>query len=189
MRAMETTDAELLAEESSAAFRTLYDRHAAAIVGFLAGRTGSRDVAHDLAAEVFAQAWLGRRTFRDLAGGSARPWLLGIARNVVAASVRRRRLEDEACARLGVFERVDRLAEGIAPEDTWIEGLDAALEGALATLPADQRRAVELRVLDDLPYEAVADRLGTTPVAARVRVHRALAALRTSVERSGRSDS
>lgn len=187
MRRMETTDAKLLAEESSAAFRTLYDRHADVVAGFLARRTGSRDVAHDLAAEVFAQAWLSRRAFRDLAGGSARPWLLGIARNVLAASVRRRRLEDEACARLGVFDRVDRHAEGVSPEEAWLEGLDTALEEALAGLPADQRRAVELRVLDDLPYEAVSDRLGTTPAAARVRVHRALAALRVSVARSGRS--
>lgn len=187
MRGMETTDAELLAEESSTAFRALYDRHAHAVTRFLARRTGSRDVAYDLAAEVFAQAWLSRRSFRDLAGGSARPWLLGIARNVLAASVRRRRLEDEACARLGIFDRVDRLAEGVAPEESWLDGLDGDLEQALAGLPADQRRAVELRVLDDLPYEAVADHLGTTPAAARVRVHRALVALRVSLARSGRS--
>jgi RNA polymerase sigma-70 factor (ECF subfamily) len=38
---------------------------------------------------------------------------------------------------------------------------------------------VRLRVIDDLDYDHVADALGTTPTAARVRVHRGLAALRT----------
>ena len=60
------------------------------------------------------------------------------------------------------------------PERTWADGADELLE----TLPAHQREAVRLRVLEDMEYLDVARALGTTPAAARVRVHRGLKALK-----------
>ena len=59
-------------------------------------------------------------------------------------------------------------------EATWAEGADELLD----TLPAHEREAVRLRVLEDLDYSDVALALGTTPAAARVRVHRGLKALK-----------
>jgi RNA polymerase sigma-70 factor (ECF subfamily) len=50
----------------------------------------------------------------------------------------------------------------------------AALARGLETLPQHEREALELRVVDELPYEQVADRLGVRPAAARLRVSRAL---------------
>jgi len=44
-------------------------------------------------------------------------------------------------------------------------------------LPAEQREALQLRVVDELDYPTVADRLGVSEVAARARVSRALRAL------------
>jgi len=67
----------------------------------------------------------------------------------------------------------------IEPDDTWLEGLDEALD----ELPDSQRRAIELRVLEDKAYEDVAAALGTSPAAARVRVHRGLSALRARLGR------
>jgi len=58
---------------------------------------------------------------------------------------------------------------------TWLEALDEALD----ELPEGQRAALELRIVDDLSYEAVGDALGTSPRAARVRVHRGLRTLRS----------
>lgn len=55
----------------------------------------------------------------------------------------------------------------------------AGIDGALERLPAAQRRAVELRVLDELAYEEIGERLACSPLAARIRVSRGLAALRT----------
>jgi RNA polymerase sigma-70 factor (ECF subfamily) len=49
-----------------------------------------------------------------------------------------------------------------------------ALTDALETLPDRERAALELRVLDELPYADVAARLGVRPAAARLRVSRAL---------------
>jgi RNA polymerase sigma-70 factor (ECF subfamily) len=172
------TDAELIRRSgrSAAAFRTVYDRHAATIHAFLQRRTGEAGAALELTAETFAEAWRCRGRFVDRAGGSALPWLFGIARNVLAESVRRRSIERRACERLGIELGVSRASA--TPADAWLDGLDDDLDRALASLDDAERRAVELRVLDDLAYDDVARELGISPGAARVRVSRGLARLR-----------
>src|SRR5689334_5020257 len=170
------TDAELLAAARSdaSAFRALYERYAGRVYGYHLRRTNEPEAAHDLTAETFAQAWLGRRRFRDRAGGSAGPWLFGIARNVLAQSVRRRRNALKACERIGMPERLGEPRATVEPDDVWLEGLDEAM----AELPPSERGAVELRVIDGLPYDAVAAGLATSEGAARVRVARGLGRLR-----------
>jgi RNA polymerase sigma-70 factor (ECF subfamily) len=166
------TDAELIrtAESDAGAFGELYRRHASTVHGWFRRRL--EWAASDLTAEAFAQAWLSRRSFRDEADGSALPWLLGIARNVARESARRNEVETRARRRLG-------LPTDLASED----GYDAvdnrlsprmALTDALETLSDHEREALELRVVDELPYADVAAKLGVRPAAARLRVSRAL---------------
>jgi RNA polymerase sigma-70 factor (ECF subfamily) len=166
------SDAELLRSEDAGAFRELYDRHSERIYQFQLGRTRDRDAALELTAETFAQAWLSKSRFQDLAGGSAAPWLYGITRHVLVASVRRRRFERRALERLGALH--DREDHEVVPSELWLEGLD----DAISELPADVRRALELRILDELPYDAVGRAMQTSAGTARVRVHRGLRALR-----------
>src|SRR5437762_11668544 len=137
--AAEPTDARLLADarRSPDAFRTLYDRYARRIHLFFERRTRDREVSLDLTAETFARAWLARHTFRDLAGGSAGPWLFTIARRTLLATVEKRRLEHDARVRLGLMSEREA-AEEEAP--AWL----AAVADALAALPPAQRQAVEL---------------------------------------------
>jgi RNA polymerase sigma factor (sigma-70 family) len=167
------SDAQLLGSADAGAFRELYDRYSVRIYRFQLGRTRNADAALELTAETFAQAWLSRTRFRDLAGGSAGPWLYGIARHVLVASVRKRRLERGAVERLGAL--LDRDDHEVVPSPVWLEGLDEAI----AELPPDVRQALELRVVDELPYEDVARQMQTTAGTARVRVHRGLRALRS----------
>jgi RNA polymerase sigma factor (sigma-70 family) len=173
-----TTDAALLAAARAdpEAFRELYGRYADRIHRYFLRRTREAESAYDLTAETFAQAWLVRARFVDLADGSAAPWLYGIARNVLLMSVRRGELERGAAQRLGVLERLGRddIASAAPPGEAWADGADELLD----TLPPSQREAVRLRVLEDLEYAEVAAQLGTSPSAARVRVHRGLSALR-----------
>jgi RNA polymerase sigma-70 factor (ECF subfamily) len=170
------TDAELIraARTDAGAFRELYDRYADRVHGYLVRRTRDPHAARDLTAETFAQAWLARKRFRDRAGGSAGPWLFGIARNLLAQSVRRRRIELKACERIGLLERLDEPRAAIEPDEVWLDGLDEAM----AELPQGERDAVELRVIDGLPYDAIAAGLATSEGAARVRVARGLGRLR-----------
>jgi len=170
------TDAELIraARTDAGAFRELYDRYAGKVHRYHLRRTRDSHAAHDLTAETFAQAWLARRRFRDRAGGSAGPWLFGIARNLLAQSVRRRRIELTACERIGLLERLDEPRATTEPDDVWLDGLDEAM----AELPPSERDAVELRVMEGLSYDAVAAGLSTSEGAARVRVARGLGRLR-----------
>jgi DNA-directed RNA polymerase specialized sigma24 family protein len=96
------TDAELLDESDrdAAAFAELYRRHALSIHAWCRRRL--EWAASDLTAETFAQAWLSRGRFHDARNGSALPWLLGIARNVLRESARQDRLETRARERLGL---------------------------------------------------------------------------------------
>lgn len=171
------SDADLVSRSrhDPTAFGELYRRHAAAIHRYHQRCTRDPEAAHDLTAETFAQAWLARTRFRDEAGGSAAPWLYGIARNVLLMSVRRRRIERTGLKRLGLLGdpgAVGNVAH--LPDESWL----AELEAALDELPEAQRQAVQLRFGDDLAYEQVAVVLDTSPQAARVRVHRALSTLR-----------
>lgn len=172
------TDAALLAAARTdpTAFTDLYERYVERVHGYFARRTADDHAAFDLTAETFAQAWLMRGRFRDQAGGSAAPWLFGIARNVLLMSLRRGRLEQRAVERLGIAERLDGAYEPatVVPDPRWADGSDELLDA----LPPAQREAVRLRVLQDLAYEQVAVALGTSAAAARVRVHRGLAVLR-----------
>jgi RNA polymerase sigma-70 factor (ECF subfamily) len=178
-----STDAHLLARsrDDASAFRELYDRYAGRVYGYHLRRSGDPNAAEDLTAETFAQAWFARTRFRDDADGSAGPWLFGIARNVLLASVRRRRLERGACERLGLLDRIDRPTLPAAPEESWLDGLDEAM----ADLPADQRDAIRMRIVEDLSYSAAAARLDATPQTVRARVSRGLRTLRTRLDATG----
>jgi RNA polymerase sigma factor (sigma-70 family) len=165
------TDAQLMRRASDpAAFAELYHRHSPAVYSWFRRRLDW--AAADLTAETFAQAWLSRRRFRDERDGSALPWLLGIARNVLRDTERQDRIETRARAKLGL--PLDLAAEdGYADVDDRLSPRKALAE-ALAKLPSHERQALELRIVDELPYGDVADQLAIRPAAARLRVSRAL---------------
>ena len=174
------SDAELLqaARQDPQAFREFYERYAVWMRSWFQRETGSEAAALDLTAETFAQAWHGVRRFRDLADGSGGPWLFGIARNLLRQYFKHHRIETAARARLGLpasmaesddFDRVDERMEAAR--------LRPALQLAVGSLPLEQRRALELRVVEQLSYDEVAGRLGCSQNAARLKVSRALKAL------------
>ena len=176
------TDAELLfaARTDPQAFREFYERYAVWMRSWFQRQTGSESASLDLTAETFAQAWRMLRRFKDLADGSGAPWLFGIARNLLRQYHKHNRIETAARARLGL--PVDW--EGTDEYDAVEERLSArrlrpALQDAVSSLPADQQAALELRVVQQLPYEEVAGRLGCSQNAARLRVSRAMRALTT----------
>jgi RNA polymerase sigma factor (sigma-70 family) len=177
------TDAELLraARLDPDAFRELYSRYSERLFRYFARRTGGEDTALELTAETFSRVWVMSERFEDQRDGSVAPWLFGIARNVLLMSVRRGEVERRTATRLGVLERLDiEAAPAVTPEPGWAERADELLD----TLPLSQSDALRLRIIDELDYDEVAEALGTTQSAARVRVHRGLAALRRRLSNS-----
>lgn len=178
------TDDELLAASVAepAAFAEFYDRHAHALVGYFMARTSNPEIAADLAAETFAAALAGRRRFKP-AKGPAAAWLYGIARRKLADALEHGRVEDRARRRLGMprieldDEALERIVAAAAASS---DGARAV--AALEDLPADQREAIQARVLEDEEYAEIAGRLRLSESVIRKRVSRGLAGLRTRIE-------
>jgi len=110
-------------------FAAAYLTHARSILIFLARRTYDPEVALDLTAETFAQAFEGRRRCRASTDEEVAAWLFGIARHVLSRSLRRGSAERRALTRLGVE------VPSLEPEDlvrvVELAGLDE-LRGAVA---------------------------------------------------------
>lgn len=159
------------------AFAAFYRRHERAMVALLLRRTGSAEVAADLASEVFAAALLGwRRGERPQLSEPA--WLYGIARHKLIDSYRRGRVEDEARRRLGMHPVV--LSDESVARVEALHGETPALD-LVQSLPADQREAVTARVIEEREYSAIAEELGLSEQVVRKRVSRALARLRATI--------
>ncbi|MGP4112068.1 RNA polymerase sigma factor [Streptomyces sp. 4N509B] len=162
-----------------AIFEEFYRRHVDAVTRFVARRVTDPHTVADLVADVFVAVIHSAHTYRPRRG-SERAWLYGVARNVVSAERRRSARE----ARLGSRIAGRRLLE--ADDISRLEDkLDAESPGrralaALARLPEGERAVVELVAVDELTVAEAAAALGIRPVTARVRLHRARKALRTS---------
>lgn len=166
------------ADETSAAFverlraldqqawAALYDRHHLRIYRYAYGRTGSPDVAEDVAAQTFTEALASIRHYQ-YRGRPMLAWLYRIARNVAAKQARTRRGR----------EIPDGYAEpsGGAPE----EGLDSiVLRDALRRLTAEQREVVALRFYAGYATREIALAMGKRETAVYSLEVRAIAALR-----------
>jgi RNA polymerase sigma-70 factor (ECF subfamily) len=164
-------------------FVAVYDDRAEMILVFFMRRTFDAEAALDLWAETFAQAYRGRRRFRGRTDEEIVSWLFGIAYRQLAMYARRGRAEQRALNRLGVrrpeaaddeLERLEELAG--------LSELRDVVASALQSLPAAQQEALQLRVVDELPYPEIATRLCITQPTARARVSRALCALSNAVD-------
>lgn len=155
-------------------------------------RAGLPESPDDLLNDVVVEALRHEGRFRP--DGQPRAWLLGIAANLIkrrgAERARRERREPllrdlyrGTEASLSDDELFDWLASltGEAQAD---DTLDA--DALLACVSDDDRRVLTLAILRGLDGEALARELGTTPGAARVRLHRALRRLRDAAVESNR---
>jgi RNA polymerase sigma-70 factor (ECF subfamily) len=140
------------------------------VFGYLLYLTKDRPLAEDLTGETFETAFRLWRRF-DPRRGTARAWLLAIARSTALdwfrSDARRRRRE----ARVGVAEL--RASE----EHELGEGFSPALEAALRELSAGEREVVALRVVLELDGDETARVLGISATAVSTRLHRALGKL------------
>jgi RNA polymerase sigma factor (sigma-70 family) len=162
-----------------AAFTEFYRAHLDEVTRFVTRRVADPQLAADLTADVFLAVIEAAADYRGSFGGP-RTWLFGIARNVIAAefrrSARQRRAEGLiAGRRLLDADDVDRL---VAKIDAFRHVRE--LHEELRALPDGERAVLELVAVDGLSVAETAAVLGIRPVAARVRLHRARRALRST---------
>ena len=165
-----------------------YDRYAEAIHGYFVRRGVDHFGALDLTAETFAASWLSRTRFHDPGDGNAGPWLFGIARNMLSHAARHRAVATAARERLGMLAEVRAVDPVAISALENVEQWSSEVDEAMATLNGSSRRAVELRVIHGSSYETISEELGCTPLAARIKVSRALAELRTEVPNRQRGE-
>jgi RNA polymerase sigma-70 factor (ECF subfamily) len=151
------------------AFAAIFDRHFVAVHRYLARRAGSHS-ADDLAAQTFTLAFALRGRYHDDLG-TARPWLLGIATNMLREQARRDRRHLETVARLHREQVSSPTTDG-----------DGRLGSALETLDPDQRDALLLHAVGELTYSEIAAALEIPIGTVRSRISRACAALRLELQ-------
>ncbi|MGH9069967.1 MAG: RNA polymerase sigma factor [Acidimicrobiales bacterium] len=162
-----------------AAFAELVWRHGAAVHAYLARRT-RRQEADDLLSEVWLKAFSGRAAY-DSSWPDARPWLYGIARNVLLNHLRRedRPLSLPAASSVDPWPEVD---SRIDASSQW-----SAMCSALRTLSEDDREVLLLVAWEGLTPAEVALALGVPQGTVRSRLHRARHALADRLEIDPRS--
>ena len=161
------------------AFVEVVQRHEVAVHGFLARRAG-RQAADDLLGEVWVRAFAARGGY-DPGYDDARPWLYGIARNVLRAHWRASKARRDADQQAAEAHQAAEAA--VDPWDDVVDRLDSAartqdLVSALRALPAAERDVLLLVAWEQLTPAEAAVVLGVPPGTARSRLHRARAALR-----------
>jgi RNA polymerase sigma factor (sigma-70 family) len=158
------------------AFREIFERHAAILLAYARRRLGPT-TGDEILAQTFLVAFEKRARF-DPTYVSARPWLFGIATNIIRHHLRDEREHLVALGKVGI----DMPAE--SAED--IARLDAArmrprLVAALLTLADDDRDTFLLVALGQLTYEETAAALGIPVGTVRSRMHRSRVRLREQV--------
>lgn len=147
-------------------FAVLFDRHFDSVHGYAQRRVGP-DLADEVAAETFTRAFDRRRRF-DRSREDARPWLLGIASNLLRRHWRTERRRLDAYARSAGLDAGGELAAPVA----------ADLAAALRALPKRDRECLLLLAWADLSYEEIAVALAVPIGTVRSRISRARTRLR-----------
>jgi RNA polymerase sigma-70 factor (ECF subfamily) len=149
------------------AFDALFLRHAARLHAYLRRMVGAA-TADDLTQTTFLSVVRSRDRFQR--GARFRPWLYAIASNAARDHVRRARFEQPT-------------DDGEPPEQA-VEAqfadpaLDKAVHAALAELPPQQREAILLHRFEGFSFSEIAETLGLTESAVKVRAHRGYVRLR-----------
>lgn len=159
----------------------LYDRYAGTAVATALRVVGGRDEAEDVVHDAFVAVWRKIDRF-DAQRGSLRAWLMTVVRNRAIDRVRARRTSID----LDAADERSLLRSG--PNPTWEAALRSAsggdLRAAMADLPPEQRRALELAYFEGYTYRQVAELTGVPPGTANGRLRLALGKLRDALATS-----
>jgi len=159
------------------AFGHLYDRFHPEILRYLIVRVRNRDVAEDLAQQVFLKAWQAIPRYEHR-GAPFRAWLYRMAHNQMVDHFRTSRPTSD-------LEGVD-IPEAPEAEERLLTGeTNEMLQAALERLSEDHREVIVLRFLMEKSAREVGDIMGRKEVTIRGLQMRALQALRREIEEMG----
>jgi RNA polymerase sigma-70 factor (ECF subfamily) len=167
---------QLVRQGDAAAFDVVYERHATAAFSLAYRMMGRRGAAEDVVQEAFLSLWRSGARY-DHTRGSVRTWVLGIVHHRAIDALRRgirhesRRASDEGIDER--FEADDRTDLQAARREE-----AAQVRTALASLPAEQSRAIELAYFGGFSHSEIADMLQTPVGTVKGRIRLGLEKLR-----------
>jgi RNA polymerase sigma-70 factor (ECF subfamily) len=167
---------QLVRQGDAAAFDVVYERHATAAFSLAYRMMGRRGAAEDVVQEAFLSLWRSGARY-DHTRGSVRTWVLGIVHHRAIDALRRgirhesRRASDEGIDER--FEAGDRTDLQAARREE-----AAQVRTALASLPAEQSRAIELAYFGGFSHSEIADMLQTPVGTVKGRIRLGLEKLR-----------
>jgi RNA polymerase sigma factor (sigma-70 family) len=169
----------LKAGTSMDAFAELYEYYVDGIYGYVLRRVGNESDAEDITSRTFEKALGGIGGFK-WKGASFCSWLVRIASNAVVDYYRR-----EGKAKMIDLEEV---LPRLVGEDDPTGGMEREEErrlllSALRRLPEKYRVVLEMKFVDEMDNQVIADIIGSTKGNLAVRTHRALKAMRREVEK------
>jgi RNA polymerase sigma-70 factor (ECF subfamily) len=162
------------AQKNPARFAELYELNFERVYGFIARRVGDRDAAEDLTSEVFHKALANLRRF-EWRGVPFAGWLLRIAANAIADRGQR------AGRELAVDDPPEASEEARADVDLEEVEQRARLFRLVKQLPADQRRVIAMRFVEEKSIREIAGELGRTEGAVKQLQFRGLQSLRGQI--------
>jgi RNA polymerase sigma-70 factor, ECF subfamily len=177
------TDEELMRQVAAGhpeALGPLYSRYAPRVLA-MALHTVDRGTAEEIVQEVFLQVWRKASTFEP-ERGNFRPWVFQIAHNRILNEIRRRGrrpfLEPDPEGR-----QVTAVPDPAPQPDELVSSAEdrTALRLALESLPADQRRALEMAFFGDLTHQQVAAKLHLPLGTVKTRIRSGLQRLRAGL--------
>jgi RNA polymerase sigma-70 factor, ECF subfamily len=165
-------------------FEALYRKYVAQVYNFALYETRDRHAAEDVTSQVFLRALAGLHTFREQAEpphSSFRVWLFQVARHTLSNERRRQRRHPESP--LDLAQQMPAAADvevSVARRDEL-----ARAWRVIEQLPADRRRALVLRFVEEMSAREIGAILGRSEGAVRVLIHRAVQSV---VQQLGRRD-
>jgi RNA polymerase sigma-70 factor, ECF subfamily len=167
---------QLVSKGDPRAFELLYDRHATVAFSFAYRMTGLRGAAEDVVQEAFLSIWRSGARY-DHTRGSVRTWILGVVHHRAIDVLRRnlrhdqRRASDEGLEER--FEAPDRTDVAAARREEAAEVRDA-----LAALPPEQSKVIELAYFGGFSHSEIAHMLQTPVGTVKGRIRLGLEKLR-----------
>ncbi len=169
-----TSDAEIIVASwtTPESFEEIFNRHYAVIYRHVARRAGP-DAASDVASETFVRAFAARHRFKT-EYLSARPWLFGIATNLLRQHFRSSRRATTATWKVAGREQT-RTSDDTAAADARVdaESVSGRLRAGLDALRDGDRDVLVLYAWEDMTYQEIANALGIPIGTVRSRLARA----------------
>jgi RNA polymerase sigma factor (sigma-70 family) len=159
----------------SSAFREIYSRYSPVLYRMMLRDLRRPEEARDLVQQTFLQLHRARNDFDP--NQRLRPWIFTIAMNLKREHFRRVKRRPESPLEGDALERVPDPGAG----DERVDATRALRQG-LGELPPDQREVIELHWFEGLPFSEVAQVVGASLSAVKVRAHRGYTRLRHLLE-------